>query len=710
MLPFAAAVIMGGIFIMSYLGDKKPINSDMTSEEKIKKIAYRYMSENPEREFFMRPGISPAFKQERNGMFDIDFNKLYPESEVGDYAYACTYIYSDTEGVFRAGADVMRGCEIWINEERIAKTTVHDEYEKNKKVITVNIHKGKNRVFIKAKKTPLGFGAEFGEAYPTWKPEYMYMPFREYNGYLGIAYSMPCKTDVYKTEKDFPDIEECMPDIFVKPALENKHVFDKNGYIYASTMLIAEKDRKVCFNVNVSDNTIFYINGARQSVGKGKFSFGSDLKKGKNYITAEISRDVKDEFTFECTADNEKLCADEYLLTNEEWLFLGVLSKPNGDVINLKAPHLLKPIDGEYWRAGISDNYIRKLRGAKIYGKWSYPIGVVLYGLLSASKCLEDKKISDYAVTHLKHITENKAYADFDMKINGLPSINRELSLLGMLDYCGSCGNALLEAFKYTDAPFSFEETADVVADYIENGQERLENGMFYRGNTQVKTNYMTIWADDLYMSVPFLCRYYLKTGERKYLEDAVNQVLCFKEKLFMPDKRLMSHVFSLKYGKKTGVPWGRGNGWTAFALTELLEVLPKEHEQYKNIISFYNEFFDGIIKRQDKNGMWHQVLDDEESYCETSCTAMFTYAFARGVRRGRLDKRFAAAAAKGWEGICSEAIDCDGDVYGVCCGSAYSFRSDYYKYELPWVKNDTHGTGIVLLAGAETAKLKKLI
>jgi rhamnogalacturonyl hydrolase YesR len=84
----------------------------------------------------------------------------------------------------------------------------------------------------------------------------------------------------------------------------------------------------------------------------------------------------------------------------------------------------------------------------------------------------------------------------------------------------------------------------------------------------------------------------------------------------------------------------------------------------------------------------------------------MFTYGFARGFLRGRLDERFKEAAIKGWKGICNNAVDEDGNVYGVCCGSAYSFRADYYKYELPWLINDTHGTGIVLLAGVETAKL----
>ena len=130
----------------------------------------------------------------------------------------------------------------------------------------------------------------------------------------------------------------------------------------------------------------------------------------------------------------------------------------------------------------------------------------------------------------------------------------------------------------------SFRKIAKRVADYIENGQERLENGMFYREREDSLIDYKTIWADDLYMSVPFLCRYYKLTGEDKYLEDAVNQILCFRDKLYMPEVGCMSHVYNLIYDKKTCVPWGRGNGWPTVALTELLEVLPKEHKAYGKI------------------------------------------------------------------------------------------------------------------------------
>ena len=110
-----------------------------------------------------------------------------------------------------------------------------------------------------------------------------------------------------------------------------------------------------------------------------------------------------------------------------------------------------------------------------------------------------------------------------------------------------------------------------------------------------------------------------------------------------------------------------------------------------------------------DENGMCHQVLDDTESYAEVSSTAMCAAAFARGIRLGILaDNKYAQAAAKAVDSLCRYCIDCEGNIYGVCVGSGYSFRRDYYKYELPWNVNDTHGTGIVLIALEEVENLKK--
>lgn len=107
----------------------------------------------------------------------------------------------------------------------------------------------------------------------------------------------------------------------------------------------------------------------------------------------------------------------------------------------------------------------------------------------------------------------------------------------------------------------------------------------------------------------------------------------------------------------------------------------------------------------QGKNGLWHQVLDRPDSYEETSCTSMFVYAFARGIRQGWLkgEDAYIQAVRRGWEGLTRISIDNKGNIYGVYRGSGYSFSPLYYKDELGWILNDTHGTGIVMLAGVET-------
>jgi len=157
-----------------------------------------------------------------------------------------------------------------------------------------------------------------------------------------------------------------------------------------------------------------------------------------------------------------------------------------------------------------------------------------------------------------------------------------------------------------------------------------------------------------------------------------------------------------------TGIPWGRGNGWCLFSLSEVLEMLPADHPNRPALLEFFNELCAGYLALQGEHGLWHQVLTDPEAYEETSCTAMFTYAFARGVRFGWLKEpaRYIAAVHKAWQGLTQISVDRLGNVHGVCRGSNYAFTPDYYKYELLWRTNDTHGIGIVMLAGVEIIKL----
>ncbi|WP_062051183.1 glycoside hydrolase family 105 protein [Bacillus sp. JCM 19034] len=336
---------------------------------------------------------------------------------------------------------------------------------------------------------------------------------------------------------------------------------------------------------------------------------------------------------------------------------------------------------------------------------------MTLYGLIQTGKALGRNDIVDYALNHIEASTSLYSYSLWDKEQYGAAGVNNQLSAIDSLDDCGSFGSTMLLATETREIREA-SIIADDIADYITNVQDRLSNGTLYRRFGSVDFMKDTIWCDDLYMSTPFLCRYYKKTGDLSYVEDAAEQFLHYKNLMYIPEFKIMSHVYDFKFDTATNVPWGRGNGWVLFSLSELLEVLPEDHAKRPELMSFFKELCEGFLHLQGENGLWHQVLTDPSSYEETSCTSMFIYGFSRGVRFGWLDdqKQYINAALKGWKGMTSRAIDQYGNVYGVCQGSGYAFTTSYYRDDLTWILNDTHGIGIVLLAGIEVLKLEKAL
>ncbi|MGG4554346.1 glycoside hydrolase family 88/105 protein [Paenibacillus humicus] len=395
----------------------------------------------------------------------------------------------------------------------------------------------------------------------------------------------------------------------------------------------------------------------------------------------------------------------------DHWLYLGAFSADNAP--SAAEVPVIDRLFGQgqeatYWRVDRPECWVRPYLETPLYGRWNYPLGVTLYGLLRTGVALSAPHYTEYAAGHIEQCSKWHDYTEWDRKQYGAPGLNHQLSLIDSLDDCGSFGAAMLTANKLRPI-LGVERAAAHIAHYITNVQDRLPDGAFYRTRGTVDFMKDTMWCDDLYMSTPFLAKYYELTGDERYLDDAASQFLRYKERLFIPELGIMHHVFDDKFGKPNGVPWGRGNGWVIFSLTELLTIMPPEHKLRPELLEFYRELSEGYRKLQSANGMWHQVLTDGESYAEASCTAMFIYAFAHGVRHGWLEEPdlYLEAAVRGWEGLTETCIDKHGNVYGVCRGSGYSFNKLYYKEELDWQLNDTHGIGIVLLAGIEIVQLE---
>ncbi|MBE9598044.1 glycoside hydrolase family 105 protein [Pedobacter sp. MC2016-24] len=239
------------------------------------------------------------------------------------------------------------------------------------------------------------------------------------------------------------------------------------------------------------------------------------------------------------------------------------------------------------------------------------------------------------------------------------------------------------------------------IAAYVSKAQQRLDDGTFCRPEPVEAT----VWADDLFMSVPFLLQMAKITGDVQYYNDAARQVLNFRKYLLDPKTGLYKHAwFNLKQ-ERSAAYWGRANGWIAWATVSLLANLPRNHPAYTQVLRNFQEQMKTLIRYQDKSGMWHQVLDRPDAYEETSCTALFTLALARGVREGWLNQDYKKNALAGWNALKTK-IDTGGVVHGICRGTDIGDDQQFYM-DRKTIANDPRGLGAVITAGIEISRLQ---
>ena len=141
-------------------------------------------------------------------------------------------------------------------------------------------------------------------------------------------------------------------------------------------------------------------------------------------------------------------------------------------------------------------------------------------------------------------------------------------------------------------------------------------------------------------------------------------------------------------------------------AQADLLEVLPKEYPGREDVINIFKKQAEGIARWQSENGLWHQLLDKNDSYLETSASAMFVFGLARGVNRGWIDQDFSYVADIGWDGVL-ENIDEEGHVKNICVGTGIMPALSFY-YKRPVESNIPMGEGPVLRAGVEILQMEK--
>jgi rhamnogalacturonyl hydrolase YesR len=331
----------------------------------------------------------------------------------------------------------------------------------------------------------------------------------------------------------------------------------------------------------------------------------------------------------------------------------------------------------------------------------SYEWGVVYSGMLVAAEATGDNKYRDYALARMNLIGKvadhfrNRGNAEIIEK-----SPVRSVIFPRALDDAGSMCAAMIKSYEITGDK-NLTPCIKTYIDYISGDQLRLNDGTLARNRPLPNS----LWLDDLYMSVPALGQMGKLTGNSDYFDDACRQIIQFSGRMFNKDKGLFMHGWIEGMEPHPQFFWGRCNGWAILAMTELLDVLPANHPMRNEILDQYRRHAEGIIRYQSGSGFWHQLIDRNDSYLETSATAIFTYCIAHGINKGWLDPRaFGPSAVLGWNAVQTKVNE-EGQVEGTCVGTGMAFDPAFY-YHRPVNVAAAHGYGPVILAAAEIIKL----
>ncbi len=381
-----------------------------------------------------------------------------------------------------------------------------------------------------------------------------------------------------------------------------------------------------------------------------------------------------------------------------------VLDKIHAYLNEVTPPEFINPKTGETLTdlSKIDENTALKKGDFRIV---SYEWGVTYGAMLLASQATGDARFKEYTDKRLQFIANAAPY--FKKTIEEHADWGTKEPLKGLLtphalDDCGAMCTAMIKATR-KGSKTNLRPLIDIHIDYILNKEFRLKDGTLARNRPMPNS----LWLDDLFMGIPALAQMGKFTGEQKYFDEATKQVLFYAKRMFNKEKNVYMHGWIEGMTEHPQFHWARANGWAVMTEVELLEVLPENHPARPEILALLRAHVKGLASYQSGSGFWHQLLDKEDSYLETSATAIYTYSIARAINQGWIDGlAYAPTALLGWNAV-STKVNAKGQVEGTCVGTGMGFDPAFY-YHRPISPFAAHGYGPVILAGSEVINLLK--
>lgn len=340
---------------------------------------------------------------------------------------------------------------------------------------------------------------------------------------------------------------------------------------------------------------------------------------------------------------------------------------------------------------------------------WNYIDGCMITALLCASEITGEKKYFDFAENFIDYyVFDDGTIRGYSKEKFNLDDVNEGKVLFELYAKTGK--------EKYKKAIFLLESQLDE--------QPRTETGNFW--HKMIYPN--QIWLDGLYMGQVFSALFKKYFGNKDY-SDVINQYKNVRRLMFDEKKRLYYHGCDCSKkafwaDKETGCSknfWLRSIGWFCISLIDIIEFIDDENAK-SELEKIFAEAVEGISQYADKDtAMYYQVVDkggEAGNYLETSGSSMIAYAMMKGARLGVLDKKFAEAGRKTFDGICQKylSISENGDLNlgGICLVAGLGpednpRRDGSYEYYIsePVVENDAKGVAPFVLCYTEVKRME---
>lgn len=333
----------------------------------------------------------------------------------------------------------------------------------------------------------------------------------------------------------------------------------------------------------------------------------------------------------------------------------------------------------------------------------SYVHGLVTYAFQELGKATKNDKYPAYAKQYADELIDAegniKTYKYESFNIDNIPS-----------------GRILFDIYEQTKDK-RYLIAMQTLRKQLEEQPKTPSGGFWHK---KIYPNQM--WLDGLYMGEPFFAEYTVTFEKGAKLDEVAKEFELIQK--YATDKKtgLLYHAWDESKqmpwaNKETGTSpnfWSRSMGWYAMGLVDVLDYFPKNHPKRAALISYLNTISNALVKYQDTSGLWYQVTDmgtRQGNYLETSGTAMFAYAFAKGAKKGYLPKKYKKIAEKAFEGITSKFIKVypngEIEITNACAVAGLGgnpYRDGSYEYYINERRkdNDPKVTGPFILAALE--------